>query len=255
MQPDPDSESTRLTVGVLEDDPTLRRFYDHALVRAGHLVCGYRQVSDFMFALQHERFDAFLLDWHLPDETAAGPLKWIRAHLGWAVPVIVVSADGSERSIIQALGAGADEYLVKPVRVPEALARIEAHLRRLTRKPVQTLRFGPFEVSPADGVMRVAGQPVPLTPKQFDVAALMFRNPGRLFSRLELMHQVWGTTADLETRTVDSHVSQLRRKAELDGRHGWAIRSIYGRGYRLEQVPGPIDAGSGTAPPGQQLPR
>lgn len=255
MQSHPDSNEARLTIGILEDDPTLRRFYDHALARAGHLVRSYRLVADFMFALQHERFDAFLLDWHLPDATAAVPLRWIREQLGWAVPVIVISADGSEQSVVRAFTMGADEYLVKPVRVPEAAARIEAHLRRLTRRPPQPLRFGPFEVNPEDGVLRVAGDPVPLTPKQFDVAALLFRNPGRLFTRMELMHQVWGTTADLETRTVDSHVSQLRRKASLDGRYGWAIRSVYGRGYRLEQVTGPVDDEAEGASPEENLPR
>ncbi|MEN9315003.1 MAG: hypothetical protein RIS35_1396, partial [Pseudomonadota bacterium] len=177
----------RLTIGVLEDDPTLRRFYDHALVRAGHLVRGCCRVSDFMAALRQHRHDAFLLDWHLPDGTAAMPLQWIRENLGWDVPVIVVSADGSEGSIVHALRSGADEYLVKPIRVAEAVARIEAHLRRLTRSPVQPSRFGVFEVSAAEGVLRVAGKPVMLTPRQFDVAALLFRHPGRTFSRLELM--------------------------------------------------------------------
>lgn len=227
----------RLRIGVLEDDPTLRPLYDLAFTKAGHAVSSFRLVGEFMRAVRRTPFDAVLLDWHLPDGTAAEPLQWIRQNNGWSTPVIVVSADGREASAVEALRAGADEYLVKPLRVQEALARLEARLRRLAGPDPGLVRIGARELDAVARVLRVGGAVVELTPKEFDLAALFLRNPGRLFSRSELLQRVWGTLADVETRTVDAHVSQLRRKAGLDGLDGWSLRAVYGRGYRLARVP------------------
>jgi len=124
-----------------------------------------------------------------------------------------------------------------PDGVQEALARLEARLRRLAGPDPGLVRIGARELDAVARVLRVGGAVVELTPKEFDLAALFLRNPGRLFSRSELLQRVWGTLADVETRTVDAHVSQLRRKAGLDGLDGWSLRAVYGRGYRLARVP------------------
>ena len=206
-------------------------------------MSSFRLVGEFMQAVRRAPFDAVLLDWHLPDGTAAEPLRWIRQNSGWATPVIVVSADGREASAVEALRAGADEYLVKPLRAQEALARLEAHLRRLAGPDPGSVRLGAHALDVATRVLRVGGEVVELTPKEFDLAALFLRNPGRLFSRSELLQRVWGTAAEVETRTVDAHVSQLRRKAGLNGLDGWSLRAVYGRGYRLERIPDAPEAG------------
>ena len=100
------------------------------------------------------------------------------------------------------------------------------------------IRVGAYEIDPERRTVSLEGKPISLTQKEFDLAVFLFQNPGRLLSRVKLLEQVWGVSAELDTRTVDTHVSRVRRKLQLDANTGWKLLPVYGFGYRLD----PIDA-------------
>lgn len=222
------------TACYLEDDTSFAAIYQAALTQAGYRCRGFGTIADCLAALEQERFDVMLVDWLLPDGTAEPVIRWTRQHRGWEVPVIVASAIDEEENIVRALSIGADDYVGKPVRVAELLARIAAASRRRGGKGPARLSFPPYEIILEEREIRVGSAPVLLTQKEFELAAFLFKNAGRLLSRVQLLDRVWGQGADIDTRTVDAHVSRLRKKLALDATHGWEITSSYGFGYRLE---------------------
>jgi two-component system response regulator RegX3 len=153
------------------------------------------------------------------------------------VPILFITVRDSEEDIVYALENGADDYMVKPARRQEMLARVSALLRRAYPREEQTLlSFPPFEIDTQRGEIRRDGSRVELTPKEFELAVVLFRNIGRLMSRGHLQESVWGRSGDLATRTVDTHVSQVRKKLDLRPERGYRVVPIYNYGYRLEHL-------------------
>ncbi|MGB2109614.1 MAG: response regulator transcription factor, partial [Marinobacter vinifirmus] len=143
----------------------------------------------------------------------------------------------SESDIVRALDAGADDYLAKPARAAELLARINALARRSNPdSEKEVLVYGPFEVNTQQRSISLHGEPLSLTDKDFDLTLFLFQNQGRLLTREMLLERVWGLTKDINTRTVDTHMSRLRRRLGLNPENGFRIKTIYQRGYRLEAV-------------------
>lgn len=222
-------------IGILEDDTDLTALYELVFSAAGHSVLCQSTVADFIEALPTMVVDAIILDWTLPDGSAERALRHIRDALGWSLPVVIVSAINEESHIVHALNMGADDYLIKPVRPLEMVARIEALARRHDQS--KNFRLGPYEVRPDERTIHIDHRPIELTGKEFELAAALLRMPNTLVSRVHLLNQIWNTSAEVETRTIDAHISRLRKKLVLDGQHGWIIESIYGYGYRLRPAP------------------
>ena len=174
------------------------------------------------------------LDWNLPDATGLEILKWLRQSLVSDVPVIFITARQAESDIVSALESGADDYLVKPVRQFELLARIGALARR-AQPETEILECDPYVFDTSNRQISVSGEVVRLTEKEYDLALFLFRNRGRVLSRQHLLTSVWGTSAELNTRTVDTHASRLRKKLNLSATEKWKLTSIYQHGYRLEE--------------------
>src|SRR4051812_7447443 len=184
-----------------------------------------------------ESFDLFILDWQVPDVSGAEVLKWLRANVSRKVPILFVTVRDSEQDIVFALECGADDYMIKPARQHELLARVHALLRRAyPREEDKQLTFPPFEIDTQRGEIRRSGSRIELTPKEFDLAVVLFRNMGRLMSRGHLQEAVWGRSGDLATRTVDTHVSQVRKKLDLRTESGFRVVPVYNYGYRLEKT-------------------
>lgn len=222
-------------IAVLEDDPVSAAVYRVTLGRAGYACEIASTVADFVALCEHVPRDLLLLDWMVPDGTAAEAIRWTRKHFGWSIPIIVASLHAEEDKVVEALALGADDYIFKPVRVQELLARIAAHLRKGGPAGGDLLDFAPYRLDPAQRQVTLEGRPVELTAKEFDLLWCLYRNKDRLVSRQRLLDEVWGVTADVDTRTVDAHVSRLRRKLALRGDSSWTIASGYGHGYRLGQ--------------------
>ena len=163
----------------------------------------------------------------------------MRDNVSKQVPILFITVRDSEDDIVFALENGADDYMVKPARRQEMLARVNALLRRAYPREEQShLSFPPFEIDTQRGEIHRDGTRIELTPKEFELAVVLFRNIGRLMSRGHLQESVWGRSGDLATRTVDTHVSQVRKKLDLRPETGYRVVPIYNYGYRLEQVGG-----------------
>ncbi len=231
-----------MRIAVVEDDFHMGHLMCLWLEEAGHRHRLYADGRSFQRDAQRESFDLVVLDWMLPDINGDELLVWLRDMAGWSTPVLFVTARDSEEDIVRGLSLGADDYMAKPVRRNEFLARVAAVARRGQLQPEgrELLRAGPYEIDPATRTIRYVGEPVDLTQKEFDLALFLFRNAGRVLSRSRILENVWGVGPGLNTRTVDTHVSRLRSKLGIDGSGGWRLVAVYNHGYRLEssQEPG-----------------
>jgi two-component system response regulator RegX3 len=228
-----------MRVAILEDDPAQIDLITLWLNNAGYNCHVFTYGKELTRALPRESFDLFVLDWELPDISGAEVLKWMRENVREHAPVIFTTARDREEDIAAMLHAGADDYLVKPLRKLELLARIDAVLRRTrASRPGDEGPFtlAEFTVDVESRTIQRHGQPIELTQKDFDLAVFLFRNLGRLLSRGHILENVWGRSPTLNTRTVDTHVSRLRSKLGLTPENGWRLVAIYQHGYRLEQI-------------------
>jgi len=226
-----------LRIAILEDDPDQLALLKRWLVEDGHDVHGYLAGREALKHAGRESFDLFVLDWQVPDVSGADVLMWLRTNVSKSVPVLFVTVRDSEQDIVFALENGADDYMVKPARRQELLARVHALLRRAyPREEEKQLSFPLFEIDVARDEVRRSGEKIELTPTEFELTVVLFRNLGRLLSRSHLQEAVWGRSGDLVTRTVDTHVSQVRKKLDLRVETGFRVVPIYNYGYRLEQI-------------------
>lgn len=226
-----------MRIALLEDDTLLAKVIRNWLVSAGHDCQIYAKGHTLIRTLGRETFDLIIIDWMLPDISGIEVLRWIRRHINWRIPVLFVTARDSEADIVQALDEGADDYMPKPVKQLETLARINALGRRALPQgePQGVLEFGQYKFDVDTGTAYLNGAPVELTRKEFELALFLFRSEGRVLSRGHMLESVWGQNPELNTRTVDTHVSRLRHKLELRPEHGWQLKAIYQHGYRLER--------------------
>ena len=227
----------------VEDDINIRELALYALRQSGLEAQGFPDAGAFRQACADCPPDLVLLDIMLPGEDGLSILSWIRnASAMPDVPVMMLTAKGTEFDKVQGLDAGADDYLAKPFGMMELVSRCNALLRRAAKGRVvddllgKALTVGEISVSEAAHRVHVGGVPVELTLKEFDLLAMLISNPGRAFSRAQLLESVWGVTFVGETRTVDAHVQTLRRKLnEACPGAGDAIQTIRGVGYRLSK--------------------
>jgi len=225
-------------VALVEDDTHVGQLMCLWLEEAGYSSRHYLSGKPFLQDMARESFDLVILDWMLPDTSGDQLLEWVRKNVDWPIPVIFVTGRDTEEDIVHGLNLGADDYVTKPVRRNEFLARITAVLRR-TRPMVakgELLDMPPFRIDTVTRRIARDGQDIELTQKEYELALFLFRNAGRLLSRRHLLESVWGHQSDINTRTVDTHVSRLRTKLELLPEQGWRLSAIYNHGYRLEQL-------------------
>jgi len=216
-----------MRIGVVEDDDGVAGALIDAL--AANRIAADRMSRGGDILIRHPEFDLVLLDLGLPDMDGIDVLRNLRQVS--AVPVIILTARNDERSVVRGLRNGADDYLVKPARMTELLARIEAIRRRATRARESTSavrQFGDLSVDLAGRELTVAGTPVPLTTKEFELLAALVDNPGTAVSRQQLMDQVWGDAFVSVSRSLDVHMTALRAKLGRPAR----IETIRGFGYR-----------------------
>ena len=218
---------------LVEDDESIRELVIYTLQTTGLAAKGFPCAKDFWNAMKQEYPSLVLLDIMLPDEDGLSILKKLRdAGPTKRLPVIMLTAKGTEYDKVVGLDSGADDYIPKPFGMMELLSRIRALLRR-TETENGTLRCGILEVDPGQHIVRVRGQETVLTQKEFEVLCLLLRNPGQVLSREQLIENVWGYAFTGESRTVDVHVRTLRQKL---GEAGAYIETVRGYGYKISPV-------------------
>jgi DNA-binding response OmpR family regulator len=235
------------TIVVCEDDEaTLELLCDH-LAADGFEALPAPTASDALRHCHYKQPDLLLLDLRLPDASGLDVLREVRGAHGATgrfdpqLPVIVVSGRATEADRLRGLETGADDYVVKPFHYSEIAARIRAVLRRRDGRRQGPLRVGDLVVDPLRRQVRVGDRPVELANKEFTLLQALASEPTRVFTKHELLRDVWGFRSEGRTRTLDSHASRLRRK--LDPEAGRFVVNVWGVGYRL------VDAvGEGAAP-------
>ena len=219
----------------VEDDDDIRELMLYTLRTTGFEAQGFPNSELFWQAMEQVKPDLILLDIMLPGSDGLSSLEELRAKKSSeSIPVIIATAKGTEFDKVKGLDMGADDYLVKPFGMMEMISRIKAVLRR-TQSHVQedkTLTIGSISLDVQNYTVKKDNKVIHLTLKEFELFALLMKNPNRVFTRQELLNQVWGEHFVGETRTVDVHIGTLRTKLG-DASH--LIKTIRGVGYRLEE--------------------
>jgi two-component system response regulator RegX3 len=232
-------------IGLLEDENQLAQHVCEILEAAGHTVSVFGNGEDIVKAIGRDTFDLFVLDWRVPRISGIEVLKHIREIRGLQEPVMFLTNRNYEQDIIEALNAGADDYCTKPVRPQEFLARVSALLRRTypEHKHEDTTRIllG-YKFNKIDNSVVFNDQRVVLSEKELKLALFLFENHERAMSRERLLQEIWGGSGDALSRSLDVHVSWLRKKLDLAATsQTWRLKPIYGFGYRLMAVNGRED--------------
>jgi len=225
---------------VVDPDPAVRQLLALNLTRAGHDVASCLDAESALVAIDEHPPAMLLLEWDLPGQSGEALIRRLRAHPATrALPIIMLSARAGEHDTVLALESGADDYLVKPVKPRELLARIGAVLRRRAPEAAPAAPPAPDAVQLAGlrldpGTQRViAGcHQVALGPVEFRLLNFLMHHPERVHTRSQLLDQVWGRHAVLEERTVDTHVGRLRSALQPSG-HQRRIETVRGSGYRF----------------------
>jgi DNA-binding response OmpR family regulator len=230
--------SPKPRIALLEDDPVQAESLLGWLRAAGFEVAHFRAGYDLMASLRRHPAELLVLDKRVPDISGIDVLKWARADLSYRSPILIITSHDSEVDVVSALEAGADDYLQKPLRRAEFIARIEAAWRRHTGGTVAVteLVLGPYRLDRAEATASLHGQPIELTQKEFDIAWHLFRHVGSLVAREDLLRAVWGLNGSVQTRTLDVHMSRVRRKLALQPENGVRLQSIYSFGYRFDRT-------------------
>jgi DNA-binding response OmpR family regulator len=234
MQTDP---LLSMKIAFLEDDAAFAANIVDWLEQAGHSVSWFRSGRECVRALIDDRYDLCLFDWMLPDMSGPDVMASLKLK-GVQPPVIFLTGRDAEEDVVQVIQAGADDYIVKPPSRSVLIARIHAVARRCSAqmRPAPVQDFGKLMVDFGARRFELAGGPVKLTEKETELALYFFGRVGMLLPRGHLIQVVWGSSPDIDTRTVDVHVSHLRAKLKLVPENGWRLTSVYRQGYRLERV-------------------
>ncbi|MUG73644.1 MULTISPECIES: response regulator transcription factor [Paenibacillus] len=229
---------------VIEDEPTLARLLSYNLTQEGYETKVVDHGSDGLQAALQQQFELIVLDIMLPGMNGFDILSKLRQK-GNKTPVIILTARNAEEEVVQGLKYGADDYITKPFGVAELLARVSAVLRRTmseeaahekTGNGEKVIMAGDLMIYPEKYEVVLGGESIPLRPKEFEVLLYLVQRPGVVVTRDDLMNIVWGFDYIGGQRTVDVHVSSLRKKLEMN-QQSVQIESIRGVGYKLVTTP------------------
>lgn len=220
---------------LLEDDDGIRELVIYTLQKTGFVAKGFACAGDFWKSMKIELPELVLLDIMLPDEDGLSVLKEMRRDSQTAsLPVIMLTAKGSEYDRVVGLDNGADDYLPKPFGMMELVSRIRAVLRRTEREQKREVdQLGDIILDAGKHMVSVNGSEVALTFKEFRLLQCLMKHKGLVLTRDQLLSRIWGYDFDGETRTVDVHIRTLRQKL---GEAGECIETIRGVGYKMEEI-------------------
>jgi two-component system phosphate regulon response regulator PhoB len=224
---------------IVDDERDLRTLLDFNLRQAGYQTAHAATGAEALARARSAQPQVVVLDLNLPDVSGTDVCRLLKADPQTrAIPILMLTARGSESDRIEGLELGADDYVAKPFSVREVVLRVEAVARRRGvpdkghEPPARVLRAGPIELDIDAHIVRVDGEALPLTLQEFRLLAYLVEGKGRVRTRDELLADVWNTSPDLETRTVDTHVKRLRDKLREAGE---LIETVRGLGYRIRQ--------------------
>jgi len=228
-------ELAKARVAIVEDNEIQAAQVDEIVREGGYLASVFDTATAFKRSLRRETYDFLLTDWFLPDQSGIELVRWMRDTRGDTIPIIMITVRTEPADVVEALRAGADDYVSKPVNGQILLARMDAIRRRIYRHEALKRHWvvGSYTFDNILEVVTYQGNPIELTPKEFQLAALLFENVERPLSRSFLLDIVWGHGSHLLTRTLDVHISRIRSKLHLAPGQEFSLIPVHNYGYRL----------------------
>jgi len=223
-----------MKIYILEDDVDQSELYELWLDEYECTV--FNKARDLIKQIPFEVPDVLIIDWNLPKVDGLDVLHWLKGSRYDEIPVIFLTSRNTDDDMVTALTDGADDFVVKPASKAILKARIKAVTRRLNIGPPKTsakLASKPYSFNNKANTVSYKNYNVSLTNKEYDLALYFFKNEGLLISRDQLLESIWVKSSEISTRTVDTHISRLRKKLLLDGTYGWKLASVYHQGYKL----------------------
>ena len=223
---------------VVDDDRDIVAALEIYLTTSGYEVSKAYNGREALEILDREPVDLILMDIMMPQLDGLAATERVRARSN--VPILFLTAKSEDVDLIRGLNVGADDYLTKPFKPMEVLARVKSHLRRYTElggqaKEAESIRVGPIALDDAAKRVTVDGEPVNLTPLEFNILRLLMKNPGQVFSTAQIYEQVWNDPVLGSENTVAVHIRHLREKIEIDPAHPRYLKVVWGLGYKMEQ--------------------
>ena len=227
-----------MRIAVLDNDRSQADLICQVLTSAGHTCQTYDSGKDMLAHLRKDSFDMLILDWQVADLTGSEVLRRAKEKMPAQTPMMFLTSSSAEDDIVAGISAGADDYMIKPIRRGELVARVQALLRRAypTQNGAEQLQFGPYIFETRPGRLLMDGAVIDVTHKEFYLALLFFRNIGRPLSRAYIHEAVWIRETVVPSRTMDTHVSRVRNKLHLRPENGFRLVPVYSYGYRLEKL-------------------
>jgi len=222
---------------LLDEDQSQRGLLLEALAAAGHSCHAFGNSKALLAYLRRDPADMLILHCQLAGTGGTEALRWVREHQP-LLPVLVVASATEPGDILAGLAAGASDYLLKPLRRTELLARVEVQLRRAypNHKPAQHEQFGSYLFESQSAQLTIAGKAIELTQKEFNLALFFFQHVGQPLSRATIQEAVWAKEGKVDSRTIDTHVSRVRNKLGLRPGNGYRLAPVYSYGYQLEKT-------------------
>jgi DNA-binding response OmpR family regulator len=227
-----------MRIAVLDNDRSQADLICQVLTSAGHTCQTYDSGKDMLANLRKDSFDMLILDWQVADLPGAEVLRRAKEKMSATTPMMFITNTSAEDDIVAGITAGADDYMIKPLRRGELVARVQALLRRAypAQNGAEQLQFGPYIFETRPGRLLRDGALIDVTHKEFYLALLFFRNIGRPLSRAYIHEAVWIRETAIPSRTMDTHVSRVRNKLQLRPENGFRLVPVYSYGYRLEKL-------------------
>lgn len=229
-----------MRIAALDDDPLQLEFICQAIQASGHSCHTFATGTALLAALRSDpcAFDMLIVDWELPDTSGPDIVRWARQHISAPWPILFITHRQEERDIVQGLECGADDFMAKPVGRSELQARVASLLRRTypNHGAENVLEFGQYRFLPETRALEINGVSIELRHLEYELALYLFQNKGNLLTRDHLREAIWGQVPEMNSRTLDTHISRLRAQLDLRPANGYLITSVYGMGYRFESV-------------------
>ncbi len=227
-----------MRIAVLDNDRSQAELICQVLSSAGHTCQTYDSGKDMLVHMRKDSFDMLILDWQVADLSGSEVLRRAKEKMSAQTPMMFLTNSSAEDDIVAGVAAGADDYMIKPLRRGELVARVQALLRRAypSQNGAEQLHFGPYIFETRPGRLLMDGAVIDVTHKEFYLALLFFRNIGRPLSRAYIHEAVWIRETVVPSRTMDTHVSRVRNKLQLRPENGFRLVPVYSYGYRLEKL-------------------
>ena len=245
-----------MKIAVLDDDSVQSEAMAKTVEDMGYRPVVFSRAQALISALRKDTFDLLVVDWNLPDRSGLEVLAWARINLRPPPPMLLVISRADDDDIVAGLNAGADDYITKPLSSAVLAARISALMRRAYTQfsPSGSEVYGDIIFDSGAGTVTRASKDIPMTAKEFALAQLLFRNIHRALSRTYILETVWGNEPNLNSRSLDMHISRVRSKLQLRPEQGYRLTPIYSYGYRLERVNAVPSPGQASSQPQLQEP-